>query len=168
MTEQEIKALAGMLDRVNYYRLLKIDPEAPGSELRGAYHAARRRFHPDRFLQAAPELREAVNGIARRITEAYMVLRDGRKRRAYDRAVSGGAVRYDAAAEEDARWSEGERQGTSRNGRKFYALGLQEESRGDVAKAVGHLKMALTFEPQNPYFKEHLDRISPPKKKKKS
>lgn len=166
MTEQEIKALARMLDRVDYYRLLKIAPEAPSSEVRGAYHAARCRFHPDRFLAEGPELRQAVNGIARRITEAYLVLRDRQKRRAYDRVLAGGAVRYDAAAEEDARSNAGERLGTTPNGRKFYAMAQREEAQDDLAKALEHLKMALTFEPENRHFKEHLERLSPPKKKR--
>ena len=36
-----------------------------------------------------------------------------------------------------------------------------------VRKAVGHLRMALTFEPANEFFKEELDRLQPPRKKKK-
>ena len=46
MTEEEIKALARILDRVDYYRLIKAEREASDSEIRAAYHQARRRFHP--------------------------------------------------------------------------------------------------------------------------
>ena len=167
MTDQEIKALARMLDRVDYYRLLKIDRGAHAADIRGAYHAARRRFHPDRFLDRSADLRNAVNQIARRITEAYMVLRDGKKRPTYDKAIVSGAVRYSTEHAEDARSAEDARLGSTSNGRKFYAMAQQEAARGAPAKAVEYLKMALTFEPQNPAFKDHLERLSPPKKKPK-
>ena len=57
--------------------------------------------------------------------------------------------------------------GETPNGKKFYRLAEEEERRGDVPKAVGHLKMALTFEPNNEHFKRELERLQPPRKKKK-
>ncbi len=164
MTEQEIRALERMLDKIDYYRLLKIDRTAHAADVRGSYHAARSRFNPDRYLQQSPDLHDAVSRIARRITEAYMVLRDVKRRRAYDKALEDGALRFGDKAAGNAKSEDEARKGQTASGRKFYSMALQEESRGDLMKAMAHLKMALTFEPQNAYFKEHLGRLKPPKK----
>ena len=86
-TLQEIKALARVIDRVDYYRLLKVDPAADAEALRSAYHDARRRFHPDAYLAHPDDVRDAVDLIARRITEGYLVLRDRTRRAAYDSAL---------------------------------------------------------------------------------
>src|SRR4029453_871167 len=93
-TLQEIKALARVIDRVDYYRLLKVDPRADSEALRSAYHDARRRFHPDAYLAHPDDVRDAAHRIARRITEGSLVLRDRTRRAAYDSALESGQVRY--------------------------------------------------------------------------
>lgn len=166
MNADEIKALARILDRVDYYRLLKAERGASSAEIRSAYHQARRRFHPDSFLAADDDIRGAVNEIARRITEGYLVLRDRHKRSAYNAALESGVVRYSAEIEEQARARKASPRGETPNGQKFYAMAVDEERRGDAAKAIGHLRMALTFEPGNEHFKRELERLQPPKRKK--
>ena len=79
MKVEEIQALSRMLDRMDYYRLLRVAPQAQPAEIRSAYHRARREFHPDSFLDAEPDVRHAVDRIAKRVTEGYMVLRDSRQ-----------------------------------------------------------------------------------------
>ena len=103
MTEEEIKALTRILDRVDYYRLLKTERGASSAEIRSAYHEARRRFHPDSFLRHDDEIRSAVDRIARRITEGYVVLRDSRKRSAYTAGLESGALRYTSEMDEQAK-----------------------------------------------------------------
>ncbi len=167
MTEEEIKALTRILDRVDYYRLLKTERTASSAEIRAAYHEARRRFHPDSFLRHDPEIRSAVEQIARRITESYVVLRDSRKRSVYTAGLESGTLRYTSEMDEEAKAKASNKRGETPNGQKFYTMSQEEERRGDTAKAVGHLRMALTFEPANEFFKAELERLQPPKKKKK-
>ena len=81
------------------------------------------------------ELRFAVGQIAQRITESYMVLRDTRKRQAYDRALPDGGLRFTAKTSEAARTAEEERTGKTPNGKKFYATAERAEKAGDVAQA---------------------------------
>ncbi len=167
MTEEEIKALARILEKVDYYRLLKAERGASQEDIRAAYHQARKRFHPDSFLGHSEEIRSAVNQIARRITEGYMVLRDGQKRSVYNDALESGAIRYTAKMDDRAKLKASGHRGQTPNGKKFFAMAEEEERRGDTAKAIGHLRMALTFEPSNEHFKRELERLEPPKKKKK-
>ncbi len=167
MTEEEIKALTRILDRVDYYRLLKTERSASSAEIRAAYHEARRRFHPDSFLHHDPEIRSAVEQIARRITESYVVLRDSRKRSVYTAGLDSGMLRFTSQMGEQVKAKASNKRGETPNGQKFYTLAQEEERRGETAKAVGHLRMALTFEPANEFFKQELERLQPPRKKKK-
>ena len=156
---QEIKALARVIDRVDYYRLLKLDPRADGDALRNAYHDARRRFHPDAYLAQPDDVREAVDRIARRITEGYLVLRDRTRRAAYDSALSSGQTRYNPELEQEKRTEAESPRGTTPNGKRYFGLHLEAERSGDIVKAHAHLKTALTFEPKNAAFKTKLEAL---------
>jgi len=158
MIEKEIQALDRMLDRLDYYRLFKLERRAQLAAIQQAYRDARRRFDPDSFLDADPEVRAAVDRIARRITEGYLALRDPRRRSAYDAALSGGALRYTSQTEE-AQAQADESRGTTANGKRFAAMADAEERKGNFKGALQHLKLALTFEPRNAAFKAWLERL---------
>jgi DnaJ-class molecular chaperone len=159
MKPAEIRALSRMLDRLDYYRLLRVDPDAPNSEVRIAYRRARREFHPDSFLSADPEVRTAVDRIAKRLTESYVVLRDPRRRSSYDESLKQGALRYTPDSEELSREAEQAKLGSTPNGKRFHALAVEEERNGDLSRAMAHMKMALTFEPGNEHFKSKLEEL---------
>ena len=159
MDQAEIKALARVIDRLDYYQLLKLDPRANASQLRSAYHDARKRFHPDCFLGHPDDLRGAVDRIARRITEGYLVLRDRQRRAAYDSALSSGHLRLSHEVEEDAKTEAQQQRGATANGKRYLTLCEEEERRGALPKAIGHLKTAITFEPKNLPFRQKLDRL---------
>jgi DnaJ-class molecular chaperone len=156
---QEIKALARVIDRVDYYRLLKLEPGANADALRSAYHDARRRFHPDAYLAQPEDVRDAVDVIARRITEGYMVLRDRTRRAAYDSALSTGQLRYNPELEQEKRTEADAARGTTPNGKRYFNLYLEEERAGDVVKAHAHLKTAVMFEPKNSALRAKLDAV---------
>jgi curved DNA-binding protein CbpA len=153
---QEIKALARVIDRVDYYRLLKLDPRADSDALRVAYHDARRRFHPDAYLAQPDDVRDAVDRIARRITEGYLVLKDRTRRAAYDSALSSGQVRYNPELEQEKRVEAESARGATPNGKRYFGLHQEAERVNDIVKAHAHLKTALTFEPKNEAFKAKL------------
>lgn len=158
----EIQALARVIDELDYYQILEISREASSSELKRAYYSSSRRFHPDANRHLEDGLREALERIAKRLTEAYSVVRDPRRRRAYDQRLQqgDGALRMqltEAAA--DVQKTADERTGKTANGRRFFLLALQEAERGDTASAIRNLQMARTFEPGNPTFKEKLEQL---------
>jgi DnaJ-class molecular chaperone len=156
---QEIKALARVIDRVDYYRLLKLEPGATSEAVRTAYHDARRRFHPDAYLAQTEDVRTAVDVIARRITEGYLVLRDRTRRAAYDSALSSGQLRYSPELEQEKRTEADAARGTTPNGKRYFGLHLEAERSGDLVKAHAHLKTALTFEPKNAALRAKLDAL---------
>lgn len=161
MAPGEIMALARIIEELDYYQLLHLRRDAGPGEVKRAFHASSRSFHPDANRHLEGELREASRSIAKRITEAYAVLRDPRRRQAYDRRLSDGAqVRMqlaDATAEGGRRESE-ERTGHTPQGRQFFKLAQADVSRGNWDAAARNLQTALTFEPDNPRFREWLAR----------
>lgn len=161
MAPTEILALARILDELDYYQLLHVRPEASTAEVRRAFHQSSRAFHPDANRHLRAEQREAVVAVSKRITEAYTVLRDPRRRRAYDEALGRGQRRMQIAeAEAGARQqASDELEGRTPNGRKFSALARADLQRGDLPAALRNLQTALTFEPTNPLFRKKVDEI---------
>jgi curved DNA-binding protein CbpA len=159
----EVRALARMLEELDYYQVLELPPGAPTSAIRSAYHAVSRRFHPDAHRDAPPEVQAQIARIAKRIAEAYSVLRDPRRRQVYDRQIAGDQARLrmplaEAEAQADRQRRE-QQEGRTPNGRRYFALAKADVARGDRVSAERNLKTALTFEPDNQAFRELLARV---------
>jgi len=159
----EIRALAQILDELDYYSVLEIAPDVSASEIRAAYHRATRRFHPDGHRTIGDELRPMLSSIAKRVAEAYSVLRDSRRRQVYDQQLRGDAARVrmplaQAEAEAD-RQSRDARLGKTPNGRRYFVVAQGDLARGDKISAERNLRTALTFEPDNGVFKDLLAKL---------
>jgi curved DNA-binding protein CbpA len=154
----EIKALARILDELDYYRLLHVAPGVDAAGVKRAYFASSRAFHPDANRHLPPDLQDAVARIAKRIAEAYSVLRDPRRRAAYDSVLAEGRGTRLALAEAEARAerSEAQQRGRTPQGRQYFARAQAELQRGERAGAARHLQMALAFEPDNALFRQKL------------
>lgn len=158
----ETEALAGILDGLDYFQVLKIPQAATATEIKNAYHRESRVYHPDRvFHLPDPELKARVNQIYKRVTEAYFVLRDERKRTRYLADINGEfrllKLRFDELSEQEGKKSMDEEIGKTPNGRKFYGAGLADLQAGRFEAAERNFKMALMYEPGNPKFRDRLD-----------
>ena len=89
----ELRALANIVEDLDYYQLLEVEPRATAVEVRTAYHAIARRFHPDRLRQHGSEAVQTAERVAKRVSEAYAVLRDPRRRKLYDQQRGDGERR---------------------------------------------------------------------------
>jgi DnaJ-class molecular chaperone len=163
LTPAEVRALARLVDELDYYQLLEIGRDAPSSAVKRAYYAVARRLHPDANRDLAAPERELVEGVARRVSEAYQVLRDGRRRKSYDAQLAAGSGARIQLAEAEAQ-AEKEalehHMGRTTNGRRFFNLARGDIDRGDLVAAARNLRTALTFEPENTYFRKKLDEVS--------
>jgi len=158
----EIKALARILGEIDYYELLNLQRDAAAGDVKRAYHATSRIFHPDANRRLEGELLEAVRVIAMRVSEAYSVLRDPRRRRAYDDRLNAGTgvrIRLSEAEAEAGKHESEEREGKTREGRQFHQLARRNQQREDWAAAARNLQTALTFEPDNTGFREELSEV---------
>ncbi|MGH0032384.1 MAG: DnaJ domain-containing protein [Myxococcota bacterium] len=158
----EIKALARIIGEIDYYQLLHLRRDAASGEVKKAYHATSRAFHPDANRHLDPDLQEAVRVVAMRVSEAYSVLRNPRRRKAYDQRLDAGdGVRIQLAeAQAAAQKKEVEqRSGRTAQGRQFYQLAQKDMKRSDWSAALRNLQTALTFESDNELFKEELSMV---------
>ena len=81
----DLDALFARLDIAkNHYEVLDVGRVATVDEIKDAYHALARRFHPDRFHQSEPQLRSRVESAFARIAHAYETLSDQPLRTDYD------------------------------------------------------------------------------------
>lgn len=71
--------MASNQEQVDYYAVLKVNPDCDARILELAYHYFAKMYHPDNLETADPEKFNEV-------VEAYRVLRDPERRAAYDRA----------------------------------------------------------------------------------
>lgn len=159
----EITALARIMDELDYYQLLGVEQSASSADIRKAYHASSRNFHPDANRSLAPELLDHCGRISKRITEAYCVLRDARRRQAYDakRGEDGDSLRIQIAEARTAHVDKrkAEARGATAQGRQFHGKAEADVKAGNLAGAIQNLQMALTFEPNNAGFKALVEEL---------
>jgi DnaJ-class molecular chaperone len=155
--DQDALNFAQRLDDLDYYGLLGVERSARTLEIRSAFHLLRRKFHPDNYLSAEEQIRNAVDHIARRVSEAYVVLRHPSRRQAYDRGLERGATRLSRQEEKSARKSSETQLGTTAQGRRLIAQARDAERRGDTKGAISSLKLAMGLEPSNPHIKAKLE-----------
>jgi DnaJ-class molecular chaperone len=158
LAPKEITALAKILGELDYYQLLNLKPDAKPSDIKRAYHATSRTFHPDVNRHHDAETRRAIDEIAKRIAEAYSILRNPRRRKAYDQQIEAGSgvrMQLAEAAAVSSR-AQSEAQGRTPQGRQYFNMASANLRQGDFASAVRNLQTAVTFEPDNAHFKEEL------------
>jgi hypothetical protein len=164
----QLGALAAGLDQKDYFELLGIPSIAAPGVIKKAFYSLSRVYHPDRFFHLTDEqAKEDINAIYKRVTEAYYVLRDDRKRKKYVADIASperaAKIRFTEASEAEAKREvkkEAEEQiGTHPKGRQFWAEAEKCLARDDIDGAGRNLKMALTFEPGNARYKEELAKV---------
>jgi DnaJ-class molecular chaperone len=162
MAPTEIKALARIVGELDYYQLLHLERTATPREIKLAYHASSRVFHPDANRHVDPDLQSSIAHIAKRITEAYQVLRDPRRRQGYEELLHAGngvRIRLADASTQGERTVTERRQGRTPQGRQYFNLASADANRRDWAAAARNLQTALTFEPDNEFFRSELAEV---------
>ena len=149
-----------LLDEISYYRLLSLQQDATGRDIKGAYYRIAARLHPDLYGSTLDDdFKTKLTAVYSRVVEAYKVLTDGRRRKLYDLQLGKGKVRLTADAEAQAR-KRTRPEDTIKNpgAKKFYKLGMEALRTGDGKTAVTNLKLALSLAPSNAVIKEALAR----------
>ena len=78
--------MKGDMDQKNYYKLLGLNENASQDEIKSAYRKMALKYHPDKNPERAKEAEERF----KKISEAYYVLGDKKKREEYDAFRKGG------------------------------------------------------------------------------
>lgn len=162
MSSHEIQALSKIIDELDYYQILHVEAASSTTEVKKAYHATSRSFHPDANRHLEPTLLDQCARISKRITEAYCVLRDPRRRKAYDGRLSRNeGIRMQLAEARAAhdRDDVKERQGRTSQGRELLQKATLAIESEDWSAAAQNLQLALTFESDNGFFKAQLEEV---------
>ena len=83
------------VDKKSYYEILGLKPNAEQTEVKEAFHEFALVCHPDRYVDDAPDLRQAAGEAFKHGAEAYRVLSRRPVRARYDKALSQGKKRLD-------------------------------------------------------------------------
>ncbi|HEX9508382.1 MAG TPA: DnaJ domain-containing protein [Myxococcales bacterium] len=167
-TASRLDSLVEALDRLDYFEILQLAKNASRSEIKKAFHQGSRAYHPDRFYQLTDEaLKAKVGRVYKRMTEAYYVLRDDAKRQKYladiESEERSKKLRFSELAEaetkQELKKQHEEQIGATPKGRQFYATAMADMDAQRWSAAERSLKMALTYEPTNPRYKEKLMEI---------
>ncbi len=143
-----------------YHELLGVSPDAGRRELRKAYFALSREFHPDRYFgRDTGPFGPRLERIFRRLTEAYEMLADPAARE---------AARESLAAEERSRSASGRREGAllrrlraeqearRLKAKTFFETGMAAASAERFAEAAAAVRMALAFDPDNAVYRDRF------------
>lgn len=85
----EIDALLTRVCASTHYELLGVEMDAAPAEIKGAYYALAKRFHPDRFRRAVDDATRArIEQAFGKIAQAYEILKSDKDRAAYDLRLS--------------------------------------------------------------------------------
>lgn len=163
----EINALVHIMDELDYYQLLNVSASATTAEIRRAFHASSRNFHPDANRHLAHDLRDRCGLISKRITEAYCVLRDTRRRKSYDaKRAEGQTLRIQLAEAKSAHAEQrkAEIRGATAQGRQYHGKAEAAIKSGNLAAALQHIQMAIAFEPGNAGFKTMAENLKAKRK----
>ncbi|MFB1479626.1 DnaJ domain-containing protein [Corallococcus sp. RDP092CA] len=160
-----LESRSAKLDQMDYFEVLGLERTASPGDIKKAFYKESRVYHPDRFFHLESKaLKEQVNELYKRVTEAYYVLRDDTKRKKYLTDIAGPdraqKLRFTDASEAEtkaaAKKEQEEQIGTHPKGRQFYAQAQKDLEAGNPSAAERNLKMALTYEPSNARYKEAL------------
>ncbi|HUB09138.1 MAG TPA: DnaJ domain-containing protein [Myxococcales bacterium] len=163
--EIETEALVQVLDTLDYFQVLKVPQTATPADIKAAFYRESRAYHPDRYHAMPPcAVKEHAGRIYKRVTEAYVTLRDDRKRAKYLQDINGpdreARLRFDEEAEKETKAEQKkqieEQFGQTLKGRQLFQQALKDLEGGRAEAAVRNLKLALGFEPANEKFKEQL------------
>ncbi|AKF81028.1 molecular chaperone DnaJ [Myxococcus fulvus 124B02] len=161
----DLASRCAKLEQLDYFEVLLLERTATPADIKKAFYRESRTYHPDRFFHITDkQLKEQVHELYKRVTEAYYVLRDDTKRKKYVSDVTGPEraqkLRFTEASEAEtkaaAKKEQEEQIGTHPKGRQFYQQAQKDIDAGNWSAAERNLKMALTYEPSNPRYKENL------------
>jgi curved DNA-binding protein CbpA len=142
----------------DHYEVLDVARLSAIEEIKNAYHALARRFHPDRFHQSEPQFRNRVESAFARIAQAYETLSDQSLRADYDakrtpKPVATGRQKS-ATPPVDSNGAKQSRAAANRAETSFQN-GLEALKRNRQDEAIRFLAEAAMLEPREARYRAH-------------
>ena len=159
----QLQQLAATIDGLDYFQVLNLPNTAAGNQIRDSYYGLSRALHPDKFFHITDEVtKAAVHKIYKRVTEAYTILKDEKKRIKYLADISGPdrAKKLRFTEESETEQKEQAKQATkvakTPKGEQLYQAALLDMKKGQWDKAFKGIQTAAMLEPGNAELKAML------------
>ena len=168
----EVNTLHEILDELDYYRLLQLDPDCVQGDIEPASRVASKKHHPDRVSALGDsDISSKANEIFQRVKEAGDNLSDPDKRAQYDEVLKAGVLRMTeealAIAEQERLKSESpEHAASDPKAEKYWHMALKDWDDKNYKGCVMNIQFALSFEPENEIMKEWLEKAKTESTKK--
>jgi tetratricopeptide (TPR) repeat protein len=154
-SQSDVEALFQRLQSAaDHYNVLDVPSSATATEIKGAYHALARRFHPDRFHQSDPEIRAKLETSFARIAQAYEVLNDAKRRSAYDKPRAPRSTDQSPGTAVDARERAAPQTPVAR-AETCFALGSQALEGNETDAAIRYFSEAAILQPRKAKYRAH-------------
>jgi curved DNA-binding protein CbpA len=155
----DVQALFARLKSAkDHYDVLGIARLCSAAEIKTAYHALARRFHPDHFHKSDTALRTRVDSAFARIAQAYETLSNSSLRPAYDAKIgsksSGAGVKPAAAEKADKPAAERkEKPASAERAQASFQQGLAALQRNQRDQAIRLLAEAAMLAPREARYR---------------
>ncbi|HEX8128948.1 MAG TPA: DnaJ domain-containing protein [Pyrinomonadaceae bacterium] len=148
----EVDALFALVRDADHYRILGVERAAGSSEIKRAYYALAKRFHPDRFQRDADaSLRTQIEAAFMKITQAYETLQDARTRAAYDLKI-GEEIVAPKSSPSVPNASATPNLSREQRAAESFAQGVAALKQNNLSAAVTLLGEAARLAPQQPRY----------------
>ena len=153
-------------DARDYYDVIDLSREAGASDIKLAYYAIARKYHPDRFhLQSGTPQHSRISSAFARVTQAYETLTDAKARAAYDatlertRRFSGAKAKADKGAGSGAvDFAMGSADLEYEEADQYFRDGLAAFQAGQIKAAVSQLANAARMSPREARYRAQYGR----------
>jgi len=160
-TQVMLETLYEIVDELDYYKLLRVDPQCEPADISAAYKAQSQKLHPDRS-STLKDMKDKANYIYTAINEAFRVLKDSDSRLIYDNLLENGHLRVEDTAlntnVDRQNANDPANAATTEMSKKYWTLALSDYESKRFESAILNIKFALQFERENEVFIEWLEK----------
>lgn len=160
--------LARLRKASDYYEVLDLPPKVEANEVKDAYYAIARLYHPDRFhFKSGTSLHAQISSAFARVTQAYETLTDPNARAAYDAGLERSRQFSEAAPDkveptkapaEAPAPDDDTFETESHEAEYHFREGFGALQQGRINAAMTHLATASRLEPQDARFRAYYGR----------
>lgn len=141
---EKIDKAFSLLKEQNNYEILGVKEIATEAEIKKAYFRLAKEYHPDRHLnlkEESADIKNKLETLFARLTEAYNILIDEEKKREYDTSLAARFVKH--------REKEETKEDNINKAKAQFIIGKKNMDKGNFWGAADALRWAIRLDPNN-------------------
>lgn len=141
---EKIHNAFSLLKEQNNYEILNVKENAAEAEIKKAYFRLAKEYHPDRHLnlkEKSADIKNKLEALFARITEAYNILIDDEKKREYDISLAARFIKH--------REKEETKEDNINKAKAQFIIGKKNMDKGNFWGAADALRWAIRLDPNN-------------------